>query len=89
MGQRSLNLEPMEDSSVPLKSCFQIAKVTRPLMSVGRICDNGMEVNFTHDKTIVRNAQGAQVCVFERKPGGLYTCKFKLKSPSPGFARQE
>ena len=83
-----MNLEPLNDDSTPLKSCFQIAKVTRPLMSVGRICDNGMKVEFTHDKAIVINPEGAHVCVFERKPGGLYTCKFRLKSPMPGFTRQ-
>ena len=27
-----------------------------------------------------------QVCTFERAPGGLYLGKFRLKSPSPGFA---
>ena len=87
-GQRSLNLEPLDDDSTPLKSCFQIAKVTRPLMSVGRICDNGMKVEFTHDKAIVINPEGAHVCAFERKPGGLYTCKFRLKNPMSGFTRQ-
>ena len=87
-GQRSLNLEPLNDDSTPLKSCFQIAKVTRPLMSVGRICDNGMKVEFTHNKAIVINPEGVHVCAFERKPGGLYTCKFRLKNPMSGFTRQ-
>ena len=89
MGQRSLNLEPMNDSSTPLSSCFQIARVTRPLMSVDKICDNGLKVEFDDEKAVVRDKLGAQVCVFERKPGGgLYVCKFRLKGPSPGFARQ-
>ena len=58
-------------------------------MSVGKICDNGLKVEFDDEKAVVRDKLGAQVCVFERKPGGgLYVCKFRLKGPSPGFARQ-
>ena len=29
-----------------IKSTFQTAKVTRPLWSVGKICDEGLEVKF-------------------------------------------
>ena len=89
MGQRVLNLQPMADGGVDMKSCFQIARVTRPLMSVGKICDNGMKVEFDDKKAIIRDPQGMQVCVFERQPGGLYLGKFRLKSPSQGFARPE
>ena len=88
MGQSALNLAPMDDSTVELKSCFQIARVTRPLMSVGKICDNGMKVEFNDKQAVVRDRDGAQVCVFERQPGGLYLAKFRLKSPGSGFARQ-
>ena len=89
MGQRNLNLQPMKDAKVPLRSCFQIARVTRPLMSVGKICDNGMRVVFDDDKAVVsEKASGMELCVFERKPGGLYICKFRLKSPESGFTRQ-
>ena len=47
-------------------------------MSVGKICDNGMRVTFDDKKAFVRDAGGADVCVFERKPGGLYIAKFRL-----------
>jgi hypothetical protein len=88
LGQRGLNLQPMSDSNSQLKSVFQIAKVTRPLMSVGKICDNGMQVTFDHDRAVVRDRKdGSELCVFERKAGGLYLCKFRLKAPSPGFGR--
>jgi len=87
LGQRALNLEPLDDPATSLSSCFQIARVTRPLMSVGKICDNGCKVEFDDTQAIVRDKAGVQICVFERKPGGgLYVCKFRLKSPSPGFA---
>ena len=89
MGQRDLNLEPLNDSGTPLQSCFQIARVTRPLMSVGRICDNGLKVEFDDKQAVVRDKDGTSVCMFERKPGGLYTCRFRLKSPASGFTRPE
>ena len=88
MGQRSLNMEPLDDSSVAMSSCFQIARVTRPLMSVGKMCDNGLEVTFNATQAMVKDKDGQQVCMFERAPGGLYLGKFRLKSPSPGFTRQ-
>ena len=48
-----------------------------------------IKVEFDDRQAIVRDKQGVQICVFERKPGGgLYVCKFRLKSPGPGFARQ-
>ena len=55
-------------------------------MSVGRICDNGNEVLFTHDKAIVRGTDGKELCTFTRQAGGLYVAKLKLTSP---FGRQE
>ena len=88
MGQRILNLQPMADSTTNLSSRLQIAKVTRPLMSVGRICDNGLNVVFDNHQAIVQDADGSQARVFERKLGGLYICNFKLKSQTPGFTRQ-
>ena len=82
-------MQPMEDETTPLRSIFQIAKVTRPLMSVGKIRDNGMKVVFDDvSATVIDRKDDSVLCVFERKPGGLYTYKFRLKAPSPGFARQ-
>ena len=81
-GQKTLNLSSGDSE---FTSVFQIAAVHRPLMSVGRICDNGNEVLFTQDKAVVRNPEGQEVCVFTRSPGGLYVAKLKLTSP---FGRQ-
>ena len=60
-----------------MKTIFQIAKVKRQLMSAGRICDNGMTVNFDDAKAQV-NQGDVVVCVFERKPGGLYTRRERI-----------
>ena len=83
MGQKTLNLS---SGCASFSSVFQIAAVHRPLMSVGRICDNGNEVLFTADKAIVRGTDGTELCTFTRSGGGLYVAKLKLSSP---FGRQE
>ena len=71
-----------------VKSVFQIAAVTRPLMSVGRVCDEGHEVTFNAIAAVDRDKGGSEVCMFERQPGGLYVAKMKLKNPM-GFVRPE
>ena len=38
------NLQTIEDSANDIGSTLQVAKVSRPHMSVGKICDNGMKV---------------------------------------------
>ena len=95
MGHRLLNLEPMNDDATPLKSCLQIAKATRPLMSVSRICDQDMVCIFEKTHARITDKDGKLVARFERD-GGLYTCTMKLRRPEPpnnnspaGFVRQE
>ena len=85
-GEACLNLSAGKRQ---ISSTFQIARVTRPLMSVGKICDAGHEVTFTKVCAIVRDLRGREVCRFARK-GGLYLINFKLRAPksSTGFGRQ-
>ena len=78
LSHKTLNLSSDKAS---FASVFQIAAVHRPLMSVGKICDNNNEVLFTHDKAVVRGADGVEFCTFHRQPGGLYVAKLKLTSP--------
>ena len=63
-------------------STFQVAQVTRPLMSVSKICDQKFTCHFDDQKAVVKDRQGKIVCTFLRR-GGLYICKMNLKSPSP------
>ena len=74
-----------------IKSTFQVAKVTRPLWSVGRICDEGFEVKFTNTEAYVMTKEGKEVCKFNRR-GGLYIAELCLKNPKKasqvGFQRQ-
>ena len=85
MGQSKLNLE---DSGRDIESVFQIAAVTRPLMSVGKICDEGHSITFDAVMAVVHSKGGDELCRFHRKDGGLYVAKLKLKSPA-GFGREE
>ena len=82
-GQKKLNLS---SESSAFSSIFQIAAVHRPLMSVGRICDNDNCVTFSKTEAKVSASDGTVLCVFTRQPGGLYTAKLRLTSP---FGRQE
>ena len=87
LGQKQLNLQDGEDGGA-LQSCFQIAAVTRPLMSVGRMCDEGHNVTFDNVCAVVRTKGGDELCRFHREAGGLYVAKLKLKNPA-SFGRQE
>ena len=88
LGQSKLNLF---DDKVgrEIESVFQIAAVTRPLMSVGKICDEGHSITFNAVMAVVHAADGTEICKFHRKPnGGLYVAKLKLRNPAV-FGRQE
>ena len=85
LGQKSLNL--FDDGHDP-RSVFPIAAVTRPLMSAGKIYDEGHNITFDAIQAVVRDKTGAELCKFHRTPGGLYVAKMRLRNPA-GFARQE
>ena len=90
-GQAHLSLQTDGEVQNGITSTFQVAKVSRPLMSVGRLCDVGMQVVFDKNKARVVAPDGAEVCAFERQSGGLYLCKFRLKrppNPSQPFGRR-
>ena len=82
-GQVNLNLQTGGNLLNDITS-----KVSRPLMSVGKLCDTGMEVTLRKTQADVVAPGGAVVCTFERQPGGLYVAKLKLKRPAPTFVRQ-
>jgi hypothetical protein len=81
-GQLVLNLE---QDGLSMQSTFQVAGITRPLMSVGRVCDQGLRCHFCDKEALVLDRNDKVVCRFERR-GGLYVAKLKLKSPEL-FAR--
>ena len=71
-----------------IKTTFQVAAVSRPLWSVGRICDEGFEVKLLKDEAQVLKKDGTVVCRFKRQ-GGLYIAKMSLRNPLyKSFQRQ-
>ena len=80
-GQVRLN---MQFNGTPLASTFQVAEVTRPLMSVGRVCDQGLICTFDDERAIITDKHGRHVCRFERS-GGLYVARLDLKDPRIGL----
>ena len=85
LGQSQLNLS---DEDRDIQSVFQIAAVTRPLMSVGKICDEGHTVTFSSIMAVVHAKDGTELCKFHRNTNGLYVAKLKLRNPA-GFGGQE
>ena len=86
-------MKSTDQSGLLMSSIFQVAEITRPLMSVSRICDQDMVCIFEKTHARVVDPKGNTVARFERD-GGLYTCAMKLRKPAepsstPGFARPE
>ena len=80
LGQSQLN--PC-DTSVgrDIQSVFQIAAVTRPLMSVGRICEEGHIITFDAVMAVVHAKDGSEVCKLQRYNSGLHVAKLNMRSP--------
>ncbi len=84
-GQVSLRLQGEGPVDEVVNSVFQVAEVNRPLMSIGRICDQGHRVMFDSDRAeVICKRTGKVVMVFKRKNGGLYTADLVLKAPKRG-----
>ena len=80
-----VNLE-MKAGNIPLKSTFQVSKISKPLWSVGKLCDAGLKVEFGKAAAIVSHATtGRKVAEFKRE-NGLYMGALQLKNPD--FIRQ-
>ena len=80
-GEMVLNLRSRGPDGREISTTFQVAKVTRPLWSVARICDAGFEVKFDSKGAKVLNKKGKCICTFERI-GNLYKARLDLRNPS-------
>ena len=87
LGQKQLNLSDTSFNS-DVQSIFQGAAVTRPLMSVGKVCEEGHEMTFNQVMAVMRNQDGDELCRFHRYPSGFYVTKLKPRSLA-GFGGQE
>ncbi len=83
-GQVCLNLQPdmNNDGQQQVQSVFQVAYLTRPLMSVSQICEQGHKCVFEKDHALVISAEGATLVKFEKR-SGLYVATMRLKAPTP------
>ncbi len=63
-----------------IKSSFEVADVTRPLWSVGVICDQGLDVVFNAKEAKIIDERGQELCYFTRK-NCLYLSKVGMKNP--------
>ena len=72
-----------------MPTAFQVAEVTRPLMSVSKICENGdYDVLCRKNEAIILDSKHNVVALFEKR-SGLYVAKVDLHNPKhQGFSRQ-
>ena len=70
-GQVKLRMKGKDADGLLMNSVFQIAEITRPLMSVSRICDQDLRCVFEKTHATVETLDGKTVARFERD-GGLY-----------------
>jgi hypothetical protein len=76
----------MKAGNIPIKSTFQVSTISKPLWSVGKLCDAGFKVEFSKDVAMVTHAEsGTKVGEFPRVQG-LYIGSLQLKNPT--FQRQ-
>ena len=83
-GQAMINLRAVGEKGegIEFSSMFQSAKVTRPLMSVAKVCQNGYTCHFTATEASVKDKQSHTVCKFKRE-GGIYEGRMELRAPAP------
>ncbi len=89
-GETSLSIVTVDSKGTghAVTANFQIADVTRALWSVGLICDSGLKVTFRAKDASVLDANGIELCHFERVHG-LYVAKVQVENPLfDGFHRQ-
>ena len=91
-GQIKLRMKSTDEHGLLMSSVFQVADITRPLMSVSRLCDQDMVCIFEKTHARVVDSDGNVVARFDCD-GGLCTYTVKLRRPEArhdrDFARQE
>ena len=85
-GEVQVNMEAPAGNGVhnPVGNVFQVAEITRPLLSVSKICEQGLTCVFDKDGARVMDPNQRTVCKFDRVKN-MYVGKWKLKAP---FTRQ-
>ena len=77
----ALMTAPGSPAGTELQFCFQIAKVTRPLISVTKMTEKGeLQILCRKDEALVLDGENKTVAKFARK-GGLYVAVMKVRNP--------
>lgn len=79
LGEQELHI--VTDNGLDTTVLFQLADVSRPLMSVSAICDKGNRVIFGKSGGVIQNIATGQEIPFERQ-GGIYALGIWLRGPS-------
>ena len=81
-GQALLTMLPFDpDTPNPVAICMQVAKVTRPLLSVPELTEGDrLQVTCKEKEALVLTAAGKLVARFKKR-GGLYACLMRKKDP--------
>ena len=85
LGQKSIFAETNEGNVVSLG--FQLAEVTKPLASVGKMCDAGNQVVFGPQGGHILNLMSGRVTEFKRA-NGVYILEAWASAANQGFAWQ-
>ena len=85
LGQKSIVAETSEGNVVSFG--FQLADVTKPLASVGKMCDAGNQVTFGPHGGQILNLMTGRVTEFKRA-NGVYVLDAWASAKGQGFARQ-
>ena len=72
---------PDDDTVNPVSINMQIAKVTRPLISVPKLAEGDkLKVTCMEKVALVQTPDGKLVARFKKR-GGLYVCLMRVKNP--------
>jgi hypothetical protein len=79
-GQMTVEMvSPVEGTQIKL--CTQVTKVTRPLLSVSKITEEGkLKVLCDQIKAVIIDLSGKVLATFPKK-NGLYVCMMRVKNP--------
>ena len=82
-------MEVRTEEGVDTDVTFQMADVSRPLNSVGKICDTGKRVMFGKKGGVIWDVATGRLTKFHRETDGVYELNLWMKdgSQAPGFPR--
>ena len=86
LGQQQI--QACTEDGDPTSVLFQIADVTKPLVSVSSICERGNRVIFGRSGGVVKNLQTGREIPFYRKNGIYVLSLWLCDAESAGFAGQ-